>query len=65
MGNIEKQLLETIKQQEIKISKDSLEKFESSIEDFNTLVKKGVITPRVYRLQTIDNTCNDKWYFNV
>jgi len=65
MGNIEKQLLETIKQQEIKIDKDSLKKFESSIEDFNALIKKGVVTPRGYRLQTIDEVCNDKWHFNV
>lgn len=41
MENIEKQLLETIKQQEIKMDKNSLKKFERSIEDFNSLIKKG------------------------
>ena len=65
MGNIEKQLLETIKQQEIRMDKNSLKKFENSIEDFNTLIKKGVTTPRGYRLQTIDEAYAPNWYFNV
>lgn len=65
MENIEKQLLETIKQQEIKMDKNSFKKFERSIEDFNSLIKKGLITPRGYRLQTIDEAYTQNWYFNV
>lgn len=65
MKDIEKQLLETIKQQETKMDKDSLKKFENSIEDFNDLVKKGVAAPRGYRLQTIEEAYTQKWYFNV
>ena len=47
------------------MDKNSLKKFENSIEDFNTLIKKGVITPRGYRLQTIDEAYAPNWYFNV
>lgn len=64
MKDIEKQLLETIKQQETKMDKDSLKKFENSIEDFNDLVKKGMAAPRGYRLQTIEEAYTQKWYFN-
>ena len=65
MGNIEKRLIETIGQQEIKMDKDSLKRFESSIEDFNDLIKRGMATPRGYRLQTIDEIYTSMWHFNV
>lgn len=65
MENIENQLLETIRQQETKMDKDALKKFESALEDFNALVKKGMVTPRGYRLQTIEEAYTSKWYFNA
>lgn len=58
MSDIEKKVLEITSQQDVLFpnEKDQLKSFEEALIIFNDLVKRGLIKPRGYTLQTIEDS---------
>ncbi|WP_308744719.1 hypothetical protein [uncultured Bacteroides sp.] len=66
MGTVEKKLSELIKQEKKKLSNDAcLKELEKSTKEFQKLIDDGIVKPRGYNLQTIEDSYNSSIQFNM